>query len=130
MEERGGAPGAGVKLEAAGEMEHGDAEESKGIPVGEGGKNGPAPGDLLSEVEVGREGKGDSRPEENEDGPAKSKFVCDDDWAIHSVRAAAAMADLRFCGWIKTALIGENNDEYAGGKIDRSRFAGRAGHEH
>jgi hypothetical protein len=75
-----------MKLETAREAEHRDAEEGEGIPVSEGGEDGFAPGDFLGEVEVGRKGERDGRPEENENGPAKSKFVCDDGWAIHNVR--------------------------------------------
>lgn len=81
VEEGGGGPVVAMKLEAAGELEHRDGKEGEGIPVSEGGEDGFAPGDLLGEVEIDREGEGDGRPEEDENGPAK--FVCNDDWAIH-----------------------------------------------
>ena len=124
VEEGSGEPGIAMKLEPAREVEHRDGEEGKGIPVGEGREDGFAPGDLLGEVKIGGEGEGDGRPEKDEDGPAEFRFGCTDDWAIHKrarvsfggrtgLRAKARTPNLefRFCGWIKTGLMRENNDE-------------------
>ena len=78
-------PVGAMKLEAARELEHRDAQEREAIPVGEGVDDGFAPGDLLGEVKVGSEGKGDGGPEEEQDGPWD--FWRGGVWAIHRLRS-------------------------------------------
>jgi hypothetical protein len=81
VQESGGGPVIAMKLEASRQAEHRNGENGEGIPVGQGGENRFAPGDLLGQVEVRRERERDGRPKQDQNGRAKS--VCNDVWAIH-----------------------------------------------
>jgi hypothetical protein len=119
MKQAGRKPVALVELKAAREPQNRQGEEGARIPVAERAKNGFAPRIFLGEVGIDGERECDGRPKKNENGPAKS--FLSDDWAIHS-------AQLRFCEVIKTALMGENNEESS--KRAGPGVAGRARFEH